>query len=545
MEGISMKKAGIPGFLLISIGLALFSLNSCSSTAGGKSGQPTGTNSNRAPVRTTALTQVAEPAPAAVPPPNPYYAGDGGKDMSLAVLIPDATGLEASENYLPTLVQGVLVGDLSKYSAMSVLDRQNLEKVLKETESGIYKSEAEFLQLGEIANVGYAMTGAITKTRSGFALSVAITDTKTGTTRAAYNGSCTAAELDNFTGVKKASLGLLTQLGVELTGQAKNELSTASATEYINAQTALSKGIIAQRGGNTVESLVLFYEANNYDPTFGEATMRLNTLSSTIRTGSLGDSIRNEIALRKEWLKLIDEAHTYIKANPLSTLVEMTYNPALSQVGGINYHNETIQLEFSATLSAVQSPQYQKMLRDIGQGVEATGKTDEWGLRYDPSRLVEDNTNAYLFQRLYRISADLINDKGQTIATYNDKVYIGGVALNCSDVNKQKGRLDISFGTDDFRWQTYMEGVGFDYSTHAFTPLQDRYLIGLTNDGKPPNLHDKRNSSERKIRFTVKADDITDSMTIRIKNVYEYLTVGNYRFKLNRYGPDIIPIRAW
>ncbi|GHU45751.1 hypothetical protein FACS1894190_17880 [Spirochaetia bacterium] len=97
-----------------------------------------------------------------------YWTGSGGKGTSLAVLVPTGNGLADDEKYLPTLVQGVFVGDLSNFSAMSVLDRQNLDKVLKETESGVYKNEAEYMQLGEVANVGYALTGTLQKTKSGY-----------------------------------------------------------------------------------------------------------------------------------------------------------------------------------------------------------------------------------------------------------------------------------------------------------------------------------------------------------------------------------------
>jgi len=177
-----------------------------------------------------AQTQV-EAQPAGLPPP---YTGNGGKGLSMAVLPPDAKGIATEQNYLPTLVQGVFVSDMSKYSGISVLDRQSLEKVLKETESGIYTSSADFVELGKVAQVTSAMTGSITKTTSGYALQISVTDTSNGMTKASHSSNCTIAEFDNFTGIRRASLDLLTQLGVELTAQAKSELSAASATICVN-----------------------------------------------------------------------------------------------------------------------------------------------------------------------------------------------------------------------------------------------------------------------------------------------------------------------
>jgi hypothetical protein len=114
-------------------------------------------------------TPAVQPAPAfqAIPAvaSNPaYFTGDGNRGRRIAVLVPDAVGLPAEQGYLPTLVQGVLVGDLSRFSAMTVLDRQSLESVLFETESGLYQSPEDFGRLGQIVNVDYVLTGSITRT---------------------------------------------------------------------------------------------------------------------------------------------------------------------------------------------------------------------------------------------------------------------------------------------------------------------------------------------------------------------------------------------
>ncbi|GHT56848.1 hypothetical protein FACS1894109_07190 [Spirochaetia bacterium] len=209
---------------------------------------------------TPAPTPAPAPVAAPVPPPPPPVPQNPYAGKRLAILIPEGKNLSAAETYLTSLVQGVLVTDLSKYSAMTVLDRQNLEKVLKETESGIYKNEEDYLKLGEIANVGYALTGALTKTTSGFALQVQIADTANGgETVASYSGSCTAGELDNFTGIKKASLDLLTQLKFELNDRDRAALLGAGSEQSQKAETALAQGITAQKSGTDQLGLVVCY----------------------------------------------------------------------------------------------------------------------------------------------------------------------------------------------------------------------------------------------------------------------------------------------
>ncbi|MDR2783406.1 MAG: hypothetical protein LBB48_06135 [Treponema sp.] len=142
----------------------------------------------------------------------PLYTGSGGKGLSLAILAPSGSGLSAEQNYLPTLVQGELVAGVSKYSAISVLDRVNLEKVLTETESGIYEDAAEYVELGKITGQDYIMTGIVTKTGSGYALQIQVANAKeNGATAASYSGTCSLEEFDNFSGIRRATADLFRQ----------------------------------------------------------------------------------------------------------------------------------------------------------------------------------------------------------------------------------------------------------------------------------------------------------------------------------------------
>jgi len=47
-----------------------------------------------------------------------HFTGDGGRGIRLAVLMPDAVGLLAEQDYLPALVQGALVTSFREFSAI-------------------------------------------------------------------------------------------------------------------------------------------------------------------------------------------------------------------------------------------------------------------------------------------------------------------------------------------------------------------------------------------------------------------------------------------
>lgn len=297
------------------------------------------------------------------------YTGDGGKGIRIAVLIPEASGLTADQNYLPTVVQGVLVDNFSRYSAISVLDRVALEKTLKETESGIYKNENDYGQLGAIANVDYALTGGITKTGSGYTMQIRVVGTgkdTIGVTKASYSGNCTINDLNNHTGVRKASMELLTQMGINLTDKSKKELSGASDSANVNAQKTLAQGIVAQRDGDEFGAMLKYFDAKNYDRGLTEVTARMlsspDTYTASIGTSTnLRDRIMGTITQEREQIRLeaerkakakelLNRATSYYKAHqPFEIILGNTFT-----LGNIDRNKETVEIGVSMTVNPIK-----------------------------------------------------------------------------------------------------------------------------------------------------------------------------------------------
>jgi TolB-like protein len=341
-----------------------------------------------------------------------YFTGNGGNDISLAVFVPNGVGLTSTQTYLPSLVQGAFVTAIARYSGIQVLDRQSLEKIIADNESGVHQNEDDLLQFGQTANVNHALQGSITKTSSGYALQVQIQPTTRdsgGVTRAAYSGTCTVAELDNFTAINRATLELLTQLGITVTEAARTELSGAANTQTVNAQTALAKGITAQMaspGATTVEALSYFYEANSFDPNATEAASRLSVLSVAVSGGNIGANVRNEIAQRDAWQKMITDAGAFYNKN---APYEIIYDTVLTQ-GQIDFRNPqnpTVPVSFEAQLSPTASfGAAQTVLTGFAAARKST--TSDWRISTVPV------TSQY--SRTFRIQAALLNDSGIQIA---------------------------------------------------------------------------------------------------------------------------------
>jgi len=442
-----------------------------------------------------ALASCGTPSPANRPAPQaqqapPYFTGDAGRGIRLAVLVPDAVGLSAEQSYLPTMVQGVLVGDLARFSAISVLDRMTLESVLAETESGIYQSEEDFGRLGEIANVDYVLTGSITRTGAGHALQIQVVGTgrdNIGVTRASFSSTPTVAEMDDFTGIRRASMELLTQMGVSLTPIAMQALGGAVPQQSINAHTALAQGIIAQRGGTEIVALSRYMQAANHDPALAEAASRLNILEANVRSGNIGQDVRNDIAWRGQWVERLKEAEEFFAAHVQNfPPFYIVYSTDVVHVS-TDFQNETAALR-TGMVAAVADVQYfiviNRVMRAVRQGLVATGRAEVWGLDRWPSTTVGTALQESGI-RNSSVEVELLNSDGRSLG---------------------RQRVNLRYG-----WQR-------DPLDQRRRPDGSSFLSLGAGGGVEINpVHDL---SQRNITFQhVDANLITDVITIRISSI--------------------------
>jgi len=393
--------------------------------------------------------------------------------MRLGIIVPESQGLNENQAHLPTLIQGVLVTNISKYSAISVLDRVSLDRVIAETLDPIYEDNLDIVTLGHVSQVGYMMTGRIIQTSVGYSLQINVTDTTPDAkTIASYSGTFTARELDDQTAIQKASLDLLAQMGVSLTSKAKDELVSAGTVQAIDAQAALARGITAQRQGTEVAALSYYYQAVAFDPSLLEAANRSSILSANISSGNIGADVRNDIIWRREWLARLTatEESFYQMLNASAPPYTLFYSTAIEQ-GAVNYQTETVDLSIPINLHGigVWFNSVQKALQVVYEGLNATKRKSDWGLGNWPQQGVS-NTNPFARGKQYDIPVvfELLNQQKQVIG-------------------RQTARLNPSFSFSG--WGTK---VSINYNENNFNTVTFN---------------------------SVKADDITNSLTIRIASV--------------------------
>ena len=410
-----------------------------------------------------------------------YFTGSGGKGISLGILVPESNGLSENQAYLPRMVQGTLVSDISKYSAITILDRVSLDRVIAETLDPAYGNNFDIVRLGHVAQVKYMMTGSIMRISSGYSLQLNVTETTPDApTVASYSGTCTVAQFDDFSAIHRASKELLAQMGIQLTDAAKRELDKPSTVRDINAQTNLAQGIVAQQKGTVIEAMAYYYNAVSFDPKLSEANGRLSTLSSNVTSGNIGENVRNDIQRRNAWLEIIKECEDFFDKHPP---YEIVYYTKLTQ-GQINYEKETVRLICKVDVMPTNGFQ---IVNDILKGLETTGKKQEWGIGYWPlnsSVFSDGGRNPGEGSKGITISLRLLNSNKRVIATTNRTI-----------------RMDVNFA--NIRHSNY---VNYKWDERI------NFRAGSTSISRGGNSEDAFFSE-------VNANDITDNLTIEVVSV--------------------------
>ena len=350
----------------------------------------------------------------------PYFTGDGGKSTRLGILELQKTGLDQSQEYLPSLIQGVLVSTMSKYSAITVIDRVALDKVIEETLNPMYQDSWDIVRIGHVAHASAMMTGRITKTSTGYTLQINVTDTSpNGQTIASYSSNVSITQLESHSAILQAAKDILEQMGVQLTQRAIRELDSAISENQRNAQIAIAQGISAQRQGTEVKALSYFLQAMTYDASLIEAVNRSTILSRDIASGNIGEAARNLIQWRKDWEQRLRETENVI--NDFFAEGAIQYNIryiAGVKPGAINYQRETVGINIGPfTFDTEFSPDIlNQTLESVYNGLHATGRASEWGFASWPDKTV--NPNKPLPRRVnanYKVYIQIVNNRNKVL----------------------------------------------------------------------------------------------------------------------------------
>ena len=214
-----------------------------------------------------------------------------------------------------------------------------------------YRETGDVLRYGELIPTEYMLVGEITRTSQAYMLNLRIANSRDGRIRASHQSNAASAAIDNFSAIRRASEDLLRQMGVTLTAAGRQQIARADLA--VEAETALARGITAQRQGTEVAALSYFFQAAAFDPALREAASRSSILTANISSGNIGADVRNDIAWRNAWVKNLRETEEFFfkllsEADPPYTLF---YSTGIQQ-GNVNYQAQTVDLSFPVNIRA-------------------------------------------------------------------------------------------------------------------------------------------------------------------------------------------------
>jgi len=205
-------------------------------------------------------------------PPRQYWIGDGCSGLRLAVLLPLGKGLTEKEQQILSMIQSSITSDFQKYSAITIIDRQNEGIILNEQQkslSGIYTDD-DLYSIGKLTSAIYLLTGSVTKIANAYMLEFAITNVESGERKASFPPKAVSYfDWVNLSVIiKEASIELLRQLGVNLNEQ--------GAQEYQRDQLQIAQAIVDQGIKDILlqdydKAITNFTEAIRLNPTYAFA----------------------------------------------------------------------------------------------------------------------------------------------------------------------------------------------------------------------------------------------------------------------------------
>ncbi|MCL2318883.1 MAG: CsgG/HfaB family protein, partial [Treponema sp.] len=314
---------------------------------------------------------------------------------------------------------------------MTIIDRQNLEKILAEQTqslSGDYSDE-DYISIGKLTNARYILTGSISKISGNYMLELSVSDVESSERKASYPPrQVTFAVLEDLTAVKEASADLLGQLGVSLTAAGLTELTKAVAPIQVQAETALARGITAQKQGTEVAALSYYFQAATLDPSLLEAANRSSVLTANINSGNIAQDVRNDIQWRRDWINRLTETEKFFADLFQNTAMVYTlfYSTGIEQ-GAHDYENETATFNINTNLHASQlwAASVERALQTVYDGLDATKRKAAWGLGNWPRQSVSGLKPFDTMYNMFAVTIDLLNDRNQVIGI---KTFVAGGA---------------------------------------------------------------------------------------------------------------------
>lgn len=313
------------------------------------------------------------------------------QSKAIAVPVPKTVNMPSELDYVPISIQGIVQSDLRKYGDLKVVDRlnENMIKAEQKLSESVFYSDDDLLQIGNMTKARLVVVGKILykPATSSFQLNFNINDVEKNEIKATANiDNCSLVAIENGDAIHELSYKLMSEYGIKLTETQKQELTKKSSSSTnnlsIEAQINVAKGMIAAQNGQNVEALTYYMKAKTQDKTFIDADKLMNQMTSVVTGGNFGETAKNLIKLRKDWIKLLEETAKFIADNePMYDFVYDTY----MEIDKIDYENEKLSIKFHypAVFKEQSEINKKELMEKIIAAYNKIPESKDWGIDID------------------------------------------------------------------------------------------------------------------------------------------------------------------
>ena len=270
-----------------------------------------------------------------------YYEGDGGKGISIEVIQPKITGNVTDESkWFPDFAANMIHDDMEKYSAITMIDSTNIDTQMEIDDRNLNSSMFEGASELSYKAAQNTLFINLSVTPAGYNLSVRVN--QSNTSKASHNKNYSVSDMNSGLALKTATADILEQMGVKLTAQGKKELLAVETSKgTIEAQKLNAQAKLAEENGNNLAALTYLVQAKKSDAKLTRTSNALGKLSAMVASGNVGEKARNQIQLRKDFIKLLEETENYF--NTVNPFI-FVYNPE-PILEKVDYAKESMQIK--------------------------------------------------------------------------------------------------------------------------------------------------------------------------------------------------------
>jgi TolB-like protein/Flp pilus assembly protein TadD len=245
--------------------------------------------------------------------------GTTGSKTTVAVMPFSFTGPDSSLKPLERGMADLLVTDLSRVHALTIVERARLQAILDEIklQQSVGVDSSTALRAGKLIQAGTLVQGSLLQNGDRIRTDAALVSV--ATSGIASQPATDEAKIDQiFDMEKKIALNLVTSLGVPVTTAERNAIEQRP-TKSLQAFLAYSRGLEYEDQGRFDDASRAYADAARIDPNFGVAAQKSSqTASLSVATTSAPASVEKSLAGSSEGA-VVNASNSGSAASPSSS----------------------------------------------------------------------------------------------------------------------------------------------------------------------------------------------------------------------------------